>query len=71
MLTPKLQEIKEKIEAKTSYLRSEKEKQLLQELLDLDNFLHAKSESVEFRESVTKNAQITSGPGGACPCCGR
>lgn len=71
MLSPKLQEIKGKIESKASYLRSEKEKQLLQELNDLENFLASKSETAEFQESVRKNTQITSGPGGGCPCCGR
>ena len=69
MLSPRLQEVKEKIEAKSSYARTDKEKELLKELEMLDQFLLKKSESVEFRESVKANV-ITSGPGG-CPCCGK
>lgn len=73
MLTPRLQEILNKIEAKSIGLRTEKEKELLSELQTLDKFLINKSESTQFSESVAMeklSSRITSGPGG-CPCCGR
>lgn len=70
MLSRKLQEVKERLEAKSTYSRTEQERELLQELQQLDKFLSDKAESTEFRESVRKHAQITSGPG-ACPCCGK
>lgn len=71
MLSPKLQEIKDKIEAKSSYLRTDSEKELLSELEVLENHLSRKYELHEFRESVKSHTQITSGPGGSCPCCGK
>ncbi len=75
MLSPRLQEVKEKIEAKSSYLQTDKEKELLKELEILDQFLMKKSESVEFRESIAldsaRSSRITSGPGGGCSCCGK
>jgi len=69
MLSTRLQEVKDKIEAKQSWLRTDKEKELLKELEILDQFLIKKSVSTEFKESVKANV-ITSGPGG-CPCCGK
>ena len=71
MLSPKLQEIKDQIEAKSSYLRTDGEKDLLGELEVLEQHLAKKFELNEFRESVKSRTQITSGPGGSCPCCGR
>lgn len=71
MLSPKLQEIKEQIEEKLSYLRSDGEKELLSELEVLEQYLSKKYELSEFRESVKSHTQITSGPGGSCPCCGK
>ena len=68
MLLPRLQEIKDKIEQKKSHLRSEKEKELLAELKELDK-LNIGMESIS--ESVKSHTQITSGPGGLCPCCGK
>lgn len=73
MLTPRLQEISNKIESKQIALRTDKEKELLSELQTLDKFLIKKSESQQFSESVAMeklSTRITSGPGG-CPCCGR
>lgn len=72
MLSPRLQEVKEKIEAKSSYLRTDKEKELLKELETLDMFLAKKSESVEFAQESLRDkvGLITSGPGGKCACCG-
>ena len=73
MLTPRLQEIIIKIEAKSATLRTDKEKELLVELKSLDSFLTKKLESSQFSESVAlekASSRITSGPGG-CPCCGR
>jgi hypothetical protein len=72
MLSPRLQEVKEKIEAKSSSTRTNKEKELLKELEILDQFLTKKSVTHEFRESVSAKADlITSGPGGGCSCCGK
>lgn len=71
MLSPKLQEIKDKIEAKSSYMRTDSEKDLLLELELLERHLTKKYELTEFRESVKSHTQITSGPGGSCPCCGK
>ncbi len=70
MLSPKLQEIKDKIERKTSYLVTDGEKELLSELKVLEQHLSSKYELREFCESVKNNSQITSGPGNGCPCCG-
>jgi DNA repair exonuclease SbcCD ATPase subunit len=71
MLPPKLQEILDRLQAKALSQMTDKEKELLRELRELDQFLTRKNESAELRESVRKNSQITSGPSGACPCCGR
>ena len=71
MLSPKLQEIKEQIEAKSSYLKTDGEKELLKELEVLEQHLIKKHDLSEFRESVKSHTQITSGPGGLCPCCGK
>ena len=70
MLTSRLQEIKNKIEAKSTYLRTDKEKELLDELVALDKIIIQESLSHQFSESVSKSVRVTSGPGGGCPCCG-
>ncbi len=71
MLSSKLQEIKDRIERKSSNSRTNGEKELLRELEVLEQHLIQKSQLIEFRESVKSHTQITSGPGGSCPCCGK
>lgn len=71
MLSTRLQEIKDRIETKRYALRSAKEDELLQELNFLEEFLQEHRKLLEFRESVRAKVQITSGPSGSCPCCGR
>jgi hypothetical protein len=70
MLSPRLQEVKEKIEAKSSYARTEKEKELLSELEILEKLITNKSISLDSTGLEERHTQITSGPGG-CPCCGK
>lgn len=71
MLSPKLQQIKNQIEAKSSYLRTGEEKELRTELEVLERHLEKKYQLEEFQKSVKSHVQITSGPGGSCPCCGK
>ena len=72
MLPPKLQQVKNQIEAKSLYLRTDSEKALLLELNVLDDLIGGKSKSSEFGEALESRIQkITSGPGGSCPCCGK
>ena len=70
MLSPKLREIKEKIETKTSYRRTDGENELLKELEFLEGLFERHGLS-ELRESVKSYTQITSGPASSCPCCGK
>lgn len=65
MLTPMLQKIKDRIEKKSSYLRTTEEGELLKELNFLDNNSTIRR---EFSESEWK---IVSGPSNQCPCCGK
>jgi hypothetical protein len=69
-LLPRLQEVSEQIEAKSSYLRTDKEIELLKELEILDQFLAKKSLNLEFSELVNANEMVVSGPDGYCSCCG-
>ncbi len=71
MLSTRLQEIKDRLESKSSYLRSSKENELLEELKILENYLQEHRQLSEFRESVRAKLQIVSGPSDKCPCCGR
>jgi DNA repair exonuclease SbcCD ATPase subunit len=71
MLPRKLEEIRNRIAKKDSFRRTDQEKELLGELSAVDEILERRDVSTEFRESVRKHTQITSGPGGSCPCCGR
>ncbi len=73
MLSPRLQEIKAKIESKASVWRTKSEEELLIELTVLDNYLSSKYQIYEFTESVRKILPyaVTSGPGDTCPCCGK
>lgn len=65
MLTPMLQKIKDRIEKKSSYLRSTEEGDLLKELNFLDN------NSTIHREFSEFERKIVSGPSNQCPCCGK
>lgn len=65
MLTPRLQEIKDRIEKKASYLITSEEGELLKELNFLDNNLTIRREFSEFER------KIVSGPSNKCPCCGK
>lgn len=71
MLTPRLEEIKNMIATKSTYLRTDKENELYAELMVLDRTLAQESLSVKFSESVRESTRVTSGPGSNCPCCGR
>lgn len=74
MLTPKLQEIKNKIVAKQISSRTDKEAALLSELEVVDKLLGVsliqESLSSELRKTASASTRITSGPN-SCPCCGR
>ena len=71
MLTQRLQQVKDRIESKSTYQRTEEEEELLAELMALDELLGRKNLSRDLRESIKGRTQITSGPGGSCPCCGK
>ncbi len=71
MLPSKLQEIKKNIERKSSSSRTDGESELLNELKVLEEFLEDRNGLVELSEEVRSKAQITSGPGGPCACCGK
>ena len=68
MLSPRLMQVKVRIEGKRDALRTTDERELLSELQRLDT--QVSKMSVEFRESINANL-VTSGPGDKCPCCGR
>lgn len=70
MLPNKLQQVKRQIERKKDFHRSEEEKELLNELEALERFLENPELSFTLQKSISKRMQITSGPGGKCPCCG-
>jgi DNA repair exonuclease SbcCD ATPase subunit len=70
MLPPRLNEVKERIESKSAGLRSQKERELLEELNALDALL-GRTNDRTFSEATKRHTQITSGPGGTCSCCGR
>jgi DNA repair exonuclease SbcCD ATPase subunit len=71
MLSTRLQEVKERLVGKGYAKRSKGEDELLKELQFLEEFLEKHKQLREFRESVEAVVKITSGPSGACPCCGR
>ena len=71
MLSRRLQQVKDTLESKLSSTRSAKESELLVELTTLDQLLKRQNLSRTFTESIKSSTQITSGPGGNCPCCGR
>lgn len=72
MLTPHLSKIKLKIERKSSIMRSKEEKELLLELIFIEQRLPAERTDLLFEKRQGTKFPITSGPsGGACPCCGR
>ena len=68
MLSTRLEEIRDRIEAKSSYLRSSKEDELLEELKILEDYLQEHRQLLEFRESVRAKVQINTAPSGSCPC---
>ena len=68
MLPPMLTEIKNKLVSKGYSNRSTREDNLLAELERLDLLINEES---RVRKSILSEAQITSGPGDKCSCCGR
>lgn len=68
MLPPRLAGIKRRIESKLSHSRTVEEKELLVELISLDDKIT--NEDIDFAENRSRTAVIA-GPGGSCPCCGR
>ena len=66
MLPPRLQEIKDRIEAKSASRRNSAEDELLNELVALD-----RSEEVRRLVRESRFFKVTSGPAGVCACCGK
>lgn len=69
MLPPHLKRVKESLKAKEYSKRSTAEDQLLHELNALDESRQVRALVARLRES--RGLEMTSGPTGLCPCCGR
>lgn len=70
MLPRRLQEVRNQIESKAASGRTREESELLEELFVLNQLLEKQNLARTLREAVNESTQITSGPGGRCPCCG-
>ena len=68
MLPPRLAKVLEQLEERPSTEHSQEERELLDELRELDRVPEVTAIA---RVILSKMARIVSGPSDRCPCCGR